>query len=134
MPKKSKNDAADELFDAFLQDRSMKELENYLQRGRPLKGTTDEELKRIWVTQVKTFSAAVLRGFSFTRRELDDAQAELGLRKLDLPSDEVAYEWAAIQQAIMRIISDPTNRRELEEEYEQEMTDFENATKTNSTN
>jgi hypothetical protein len=104
---KSKQGEMDKLVDAYLQNRQMSELENYLRRGQALKDTSDEELKQRWIKAMRNWASAASAGFTISDQERADAQAEFGLRKLELPFEEIAEDWETLRETIRRVRKNP---------------------------
>jgi hypothetical protein len=102
----------DDEAEAFLQSQSLEETQSYLIRGRRFSEVLPDELAARWVI---AFKAWVGVRNDVHRREMDDLSAELRLRDLPLPKDQVQAEIAAmaieIEQAGPDSLSDETRQR-----------------------
>jgi hypothetical protein len=101
---------------AFLQSRLLEETQSYLIRGRRFSEILPDELAARWVIAFKAWSAA--RG-DVQRREMDDLSAELRLRDLPLPEDQVRAEITAMAKEIEQAGPDS-----LSDEARQRIADF----------
>ncbi|ACF03025.1 hypothetical protein [Rhodopseudomonas palustris] len=89
-----------DLTSQFLQSEDMKETRDYLSRGRLLSNVSDGELGDRWVETFKIW----LRGeFLIALRNMNDAAAELRLRDLEIPYDQVESEMESIQRAFLQL-------------------------------
>ena len=106
----------DDEAEAFLQSRSLEETQSYLIRGRRFSEVLPDELAARWVI---AFKAWVGVRNDVHRREMDDLSAELRLRDLPLPKDQVQAEIAAIAKEIEQAGPDS-----LSDEARQRIADF----------
>jgi hypothetical protein len=82
-----------ELAAAFLASELMKETQSYLERGRRLQGLTDTQLASRWVVDFKAWRASrSVKGDLGDSTEMDDASAELRLRNIEPPYDQIKDE------------------------------------------
>jgi hypothetical protein len=82
-----------ELAAAFLASELMKETQSYLERGRRLQGLTDTQLASRWVVDFRAWRASrSVEGDLGDSTEMDDASAELRLRNIELPYDQIKDE------------------------------------------
>jgi hypothetical protein len=77
---------------ALLKSELMKETHDYLSRGRSFANVLDEQLRRDWVVAVRRWMAS---RDPFHGREVDDLAAEMRLRSLKAPYDEISAELKA---------------------------------------
>ena len=84
---------------AVLQHALMEETRSYLERGRALKGHTDEEVLDICVVTVERwFHDRVDQN----QRDMDDAAAEIRLRGLESPEDRLKPMTDKMREEILR--------------------------------
>ena len=93
-------DDSDALAAEYLQHVEMNETRDYVARGRSLAGLTDAEALELWI---ETFLRWIDQRDPTTVRNLDDAAAELRLRKLDLPEHRVRPQIEALQKEMQRL-------------------------------
>ena len=92
----------------FLANELARETQSYLERGRRLQGLTDAQLASKWVADFRSWQASrAATDDPGNFADLDDTAAELRLRNLEPPSDQVQNEVNAMVQEIERI--GPTN-------------------------
>jgi hypothetical protein len=98
--------------EAFLQHELMNETKDYLDRGRRFSEVLPDELAAQWVIAFKAWFAA---RDDAHRREMDDLSAELRLRDLPIPKDQIRAETDAmakeIEQAGPDLFSDEARQR-----------------------
>jgi hypothetical protein len=81
-----------------------RETKSYLERGRRLQGLTDAQLASKWVADFQSWRASrAATDDPGNFADLDDTAAELRLRNLEAPSDQVQSEVNAMVQEIERI-------------------------------
>jgi hypothetical protein len=99
-----------ELAAAFLASELMKETQSYLERGRRLQGLTEAQLASKWVVDFKAWQVSrVDQDDPGNSAELDDTAAELRLRSLEPPYDQVQGEIKAMVGEVERAgPGDPT--------------------------
>ncbi len=96
----SKNDGyTDADAAAALQHAEMKQTQDYLERGRALAQQTDEQVKSVWAA---TFERHFAEPTKESARNMDDASAELRLRKIELPVERVQETFDALQAEIKK--------------------------------
>ena len=97
----SKNDGyTDADAAAALQHAEMKQTQDYLERGRALAQQTNEQVKSVWAA---TFERHFAEPTKESARNMDDASAELRLRKIELPVERVQETFDALQAEIKRL-------------------------------
>jgi hypothetical protein len=84
---------------AALQHAEMKQTQDYLERGRALAQQTDEQVKSVWAA---TFERHFAEPTKESARNMDDASAELRLRKIELPLERVQETFDALQAEIKK--------------------------------
>jgi hypothetical protein len=77
---------------ALLKSELSKETHDYLSRGRLFANTPDEHLRSDWVVAVRRWIASRHPSHA---REVDDLAAEMRLRSLEAPYDELGPELKA---------------------------------------
>jgi hypothetical protein len=88
----------------FLANELARETQSYLERGRRLQGLTKEQLASKWVADFRSWRASRAdTDDPGNFADLDDTAAELRLRNLEPPSDQVQNEVNAMVQEIERI-------------------------------
>jgi len=80
------------IVNAFLQHKSMKQMQDYLARGRRFAKLDVERLNEDWIIAVRSWLAHKDRT---KERMMDDLAAELRLRRLEPPYGAVEQELAA---------------------------------------
>jgi hypothetical protein len=90
---------SDALAISYMQHELLNETRDYLERGRALKSISDAEALDTWVA---TFEQWFEKSTKETVRNMDDAAAELRLRKLDLPEDRVRAKIDLLSAEIKR--------------------------------
>jgi hypothetical protein len=96
----SENDGyTDAVAVAALQHAEMKQTQDYLERGRALAQQTDEQVKSVWAA---TFERHFAEPTKESARNMDDASAELRLRKIELPLERVQETFDALQAEIKK--------------------------------
>ena len=89
--KKSDQERIDRFLHTLMESEAMNEMKQYLERGRKLAPLDSDELKKRWTTAFKTWFASRKQSDA---RKMDDAAAELRLRKLEVPFETVRSELA----------------------------------------
>jgi hypothetical protein len=85
----------------FLVNELARETQSYLERGRRLQGLTKEQLASKWVADFRSWRASRAdTDDPGNFADLDDTAAELRLRNLEPPSDQVQIEVNAMVQEI----------------------------------
>jgi hypothetical protein len=88
----------------FLANELARETQSYLERGRRLQGLTDAQLASKWVADFRSWRASrAATDDPGNFADLDDTAAELRLRNLEAPSDQVQSEVNAMVQEIEHI-------------------------------
>ena len=88
----------------FLVNALARETQSYLKRGRRLQGLTDAQLASKWVADFRSWRASrAATDDPGNFADLDDTAAELRLRNLEPPSDQVQSEVNAMVQEIERV-------------------------------
>jgi hypothetical protein len=82
---------------AYLENKQMLQLEDYLKRGRRLAAVGGDELKSLWVAAFKEFATNL--GKPFDARNFEDTSAEFAARREEPPFDLVTSEMAALRAA-----------------------------------
>ena len=82
---------AEAVVNAFLQHKSMKQMQDYLARGRRFVKLDVERLNKDWIIAVRSWLA---RKHRTKERMMDDLAAELRLRGLEPPYGAVEQELA----------------------------------------
>ena len=112
--------AGDEYTDAdavaALRHAEMRETQDYVERGRALAGHTDEQVKDVCAA---TFEKHFAKPTKESGRNMDDAGAELRLRKIDLPVERVQATFDALQADIKKVGADA-----FSEEFDKEIDEF----------
>src|SRR5688572_23195139 len=96
MTTKQLEELAERVVTAYLNDQTGPVMD-YVRRGRLLETVSTEDLKASWVAALKAMAADITNGESFRYR--DDAEAELTLRGVPAPFEEVPAEVEAISRA-----------------------------------
>jgi hypothetical protein len=78
---------------AMLENNSMEEMQDYLQRGRDLAHVSDGELVDAWVAQMNFWAE---QSKDYYGRMYNDCTAELSLRKIEPPFDRAAEAFKKI--------------------------------------
>jgi DNA polymerase II large subunit len=97
--------------EAFLIDRKTERTRRYVHEGRRFKSVTDDDLRAKWIAAFKERSANPLHPELGKRSE--DLQAEMEIRKIEPPSDEVKAEAEAFIAHVRRGM-EHLNAEELE--------------------
>ncbi|MEA2949675.1 MAG: hypothetical protein QOI40_5005 [Alphaproteobacteria bacterium] len=101
-----------DMADSFLQSEAMEEMRDYLARGRRFSEVSSDELPVRWVGAFKAWFAARDPAH---QKEMDDFSAEMRLRDLPIPADQIVPEMAAmaeeIRQAAPNSLSDEGRQR-----------------------
>ena len=88
----------------FLASELARETQSYLERGRRLQGLTDAQLASKWVADFRSWRASrAATDDPGNFADLDDTSAELRLRNLEAPYDQVQSEVNAMVEEIERI-------------------------------
>ena len=88
----------------FLANELARETQSFLERGRGLQGLTKEQLASKWVADFRSWRASRAdTDDPGNFADLDDTAAELRLRNLEPPSDQVQSEVNAMVQEIERV-------------------------------
>jgi hypothetical protein len=88
----------------FLASELARETQSYLERGRRLQGLTEDQLASKWVANFRSWRASRSdTDDPGNSAEMEDTAAELRLRKLERPYDQVQGEVKAMIQEIERI-------------------------------
>jgi hypothetical protein len=88
------DDDHDELMRAWIDNRLLEQVEDYLGRGRRLAGSDHAVLRRHWIAAMKLWSAKAANAEDHKLRE--DIQAEMQLRGHRLPYELVKEELAKL--------------------------------------
>jgi hypothetical protein len=88
------DDDHDELMRAWIDNRLLEQIEDYLSRGRRLAASEHMALRRQWVAAMKLWSSKAANAEDHKLRE--DIQAEIQLRGHRLPYDLVKEELAQL--------------------------------------
>jgi hypothetical protein len=92
---------------AILAGELTKETQSYLQRGRQFQGLTDAQLTSKWIVDFRTWRASRSdTDDPGNSAAMEDTAAELRLRKLEPPYEQVRDEVNAMIQEIERIGQD----------------------------
>lgn len=104
-PKASKNPSPD-LAEAFLDSQLMEETRRYAEAGRRFQAFETGDIHERWIV---AFKALFFGGDQGGRADMDDLAAELRLRDLLPPYDQVKPEVAILQARIKQIGPDAPN-------------------------
>jgi hypothetical protein len=85
---------ADALVKALLEHEDAEILQDYLGRGRRFERTETTALKVIWVNETRLFFRSVGER---NPRDMNDAQAELGLRQIAVPIEAVQADLDSVR-------------------------------------
>jgi hypothetical protein len=121
--KRMANDDND-LVDAFLADRAMRELEDYTKRGRLFEHLANDDLERRWATAFRDWASLRLQRQPSDTTDMDDLQAEIALRGRQVPLDLVKSEFDAL-----RALQDESMQRQgalarMERDFSAELEEF----------
>jgi hypothetical protein len=94
------NEKDNDIAAEYLHHALMNETRDYLARGRGLAGSSDQEVRDVWVAAFERWFEQKTDG---NARNMDDAAAELRLRELEPPYDRVKAKTEEIQAAIKRL-------------------------------
>jgi hypothetical protein len=139
-PRKRSRDM-EELVGSYLRNQALEDAENYIKRGRHLSKVDTRKLKDQWIHAFRRMVAAVQsreRDSSADRQNRMDIEAELLIRKVDLPytavkKDVVAFS-AAAQTATNELQRDPLRLSQIESELQDDLSAFEAKGKTSPKN
>ena len=116
---------------AWLQNKPLELAQDYLARGRRYAGLPTDEVKTRWVAAFREM-VADLRAPE-RQQAAQDLEAELTLRKEDVPYDLVRTELesfsAAAMAAIQRLRQDPERFARIDREIMQQIAAFYSSTK-----
>lgn len=129
-------DEMTKLTHAWLQNKPLEHVQDYVGRGRLHAGLQTDELKAQWVNAFKRMIADLRT--PELRQAAQDLEAELVLRKEDAPYDLVRAELAAFSAAAMAAIEmlrkDPERFAKADQELAQKIVAFYSATKDSAQN
>lgn len=121
----------DDIFDAWFANKELEKLERYLQRGRNFAHVSPEELRAAWIEEMRTWANDPRRPVDHAVHE--EIEAELLLRKEELPFDQVKDAIEAIRRASREYIEelkrDPERYAREEQAIEDAVRRFEETTK-----
>jgi hypothetical protein len=104
--------------DAFLLESGMEKTRRYLSEGRHFESLSGADLRSEWMKAFRGMAANP--GDPASRKRHDDLQAELEIRKIPPPYDEVRNEFDAFiaqtTEAMERVKNDPVRWAEANEE------------------
>jgi hypothetical protein len=111
-------DRPDPMMLAMLRNQDMEDLADYLNRGRLLAETPVDQLKSRWVQLMHEW----VKNFKKTdHRERNDIQAELGLRRIEIPMKLIEDLIPTLQglsiKAAVELLSAPADRKVVVEEW-----------------
>jgi hypothetical protein len=84
----------DDLAESYFQHELMNETRAYIERGRSLKRSSDQDVLEFWVA---TFERWFEHRTTENAQNMDDAAAELRLRGLEAPHEEVRSKIDALR-------------------------------------
>jgi hypothetical protein len=105
---------------AMFANTKMEAQQSYLSRGRTFHTEDSEKLSSNWLTQINAWADDQP---DFDRRQMDDIEAELGLRGLEAPADQAGEAVAKIA-AKSRAMTDkwsPEDMEDAEERVQREL-------------
>ncbi len=89
----------DAFVNALLESARMEDTERYLASGRRFAFLETDEIKQRWTSAARAF---LVSGGKVDPREMDDLASELGLRKVELPSENIKGEISLAARQIER--------------------------------
>ncbi len=111
---------------AWIQDKRLQDIEDYVWRGRPLSGVPTEELMSRWVALFKY--QAYQPNLVEPSLESTDIDAELQIRKIELPFELVEAEFKMIEDktriAFEAAEKDPDRMKQGSEAALDDLTEF----------
>lgn len=105
---------------AMFASRRMDEQQSYLVRGRALVSQETEALLSAWLFELNAWADDKVQ---FDRQRMDDVEAELGLRGIDVPADQApdAVEKLAAKSRALTEKWSPEERRRIEDRVEAQL-------------
>jgi hypothetical protein len=146
MPKTRKTrghsrDTQEDLVLSYLRNQGLEEAEDYVKRGRSLSKVDAGELKDRWVYAIRRMAAAAQSGQReprVNRRHRADLEAELLIRKVDLPYDAVKKELEGLMSAAEAVVKalrrEPLRLSQVEAELQADLSAFKAKGKRSSKN
>jgi len=86
-----------DIVEAWLANQAMERLENYLRDGRRLRETPVDMLRARWIKEMRAWADNCRT--KFDHREHEDIEAEMSLRKIEPPFDEIKDAMQTIRKA-----------------------------------
>ena len=115
------------IVEAWLANKSLERLERYLKRGRPYARVSMEQLRDSWVALTRAWAENA--PFPPQLEDIDDIEAEMNLRKVEPPVDQVtdAVETlrCKVKAAAEALLKDPLRFAQMERELCKEIDEFE---------
>jgi hypothetical protein len=114
------------IVDAWLANKELERLEDYLKRSRPLAGVPLEELRERWIAQMRNWAESVS---GFDHREHEDIEAEMKLRRVqppvDLAKDALETIYRKSKEITDELLKDPVSIARTEQKLSAEIAKFE---------
>ncbi len=111
---------------AYLENKSIVGAESYVARGRYLRDGSTDALVVLWIKRFKALAANV--SDPVVRSQVDDIEAELSLRRVDLPYDKVRAECDHIRHLAKKVfdeaMADPARRKQIEDGLSSDIAEF----------
>ena len=95
----AEDDSLRDLIIGLLQDKRVAEAASYVQRWRPYRDLSDDDLRDRWVEAFKVWT------HTFNHAAMDDFAAELAFRDLALPIHLVEREWEEVRATIRNAVA-----------------------------
>ena len=120
-----------DIVEAWLANKGLERLADYLQRGRPLAGVPLEELRERWVALMRAWARRAPGREPDSERE--DIEAEMKVRRVeppfDLAQDAVDALIEKSRKTTAELLKNPERYGEAERQLSAEIADFEASTK-----
>lgn len=112
-------DHSEDDLNAMIANNAMLALDDYVKRGRRFETTPTDELKARWVATINTLSVA--HNAADLVLEYEDLDAELTLRKVDKPIDEIQGALEALAELAVAATQDVEQRKRIDDQLRTDM-------------